>query len=77
MLNNRIALRLFGPPRLERGGAPVTIERRTSMASLEYLAAGQAVGAAAGQADAPAAHSRETRATLLWPEAAAAQAQAY
>jgi DNA-binding SARP family transcriptional activator len=47
---------LFGPPRLERAGQPVEVSRRKALAMLAYLAA-------TGQS-----HSRDTLATLFWPE---------
>ncbi len=53
---SRLALHLFGPPRLEQDGTPVHIPRRKAMALLAYLAV-------TGQS-----HSRDTLATLLWPE---------
>lgn len=51
-----LKLTLFGPPRLEREGRPVEVSRRKSLALLAYLAA-------TGQV-----HSRDTLATLFWPE---------
>ena len=53
---NKLRVSLFGPPRLEREGQPVAVNRRKSLAMLAYLAA-------TGQA-----HSRDTLATLFWPE---------
>lgn len=47
---------LLGPPRVEREGLPVGINRRKSLALLSYLATTSQ------------AHSRDTLATLLWPE---------
>ena len=47
---------LFGAPRFERNGKPISIQRRKVMALLSYLAA-------TGQA-----HSRDSLATLFWPE---------
>lgn len=52
-----IKLVLFGPPRLERDGQAVEVSRRKALAMLAYLAA-------TGQP-----HSRDTLATLFWPEA--------
>lgn len=52
-----LKLTLFGPPRLEREGRPVEVSRRKALALLVYLAA-------TGQS-----HSRDTLATLFWPEA--------
>ena len=51
-----LKLTLFGPPRLEREGQPVEVSRRKALALLVYLAA-------TGQP-----HSRDTLATLFWPE---------
>ena len=51
-----ISIYLFGPPRLERDGAPIHISRRKGLALVSYLA----------QTNKPA--SRETLATLFWPE---------
>jgi DNA-binding SARP family transcriptional activator len=58
-----LRLSLLGPPRLEREGQPIGINRRKSLALLSYLAA-------TGQA-----HSRDTLATLLWPEASQRRAR--
>lgn len=54
---SNVKLWLFGPPRLERDGIPIEINRRKSMALLIYLAVTQQP------------HSRNALATLLWPEA--------
>lgn len=51
-----LKLTLFGPPQLERDGELVHVGRRKALAVLVYLAA-------TGQA-----HSRDTLATLLWPD---------
>ena len=51
----QFSLYLFGPPRLERDGQPVPIERRKVTALLSYLAL------------MPQPHSRDSLATLLWP----------
>jgi predicted ATPase/DNA-binding SARP family transcriptional activator len=51
----RLALYLFGAPRVELDGVPVTIRRRKALALLAYLAL-------TGQS-----HSREALATLFWP----------
>lgn len=51
-----LTLTLFGPPHLKRAGQPVNISRRKALALLAYLAA----------TDQP--HSRDTLATLFWPE---------
>jgi DNA-binding SARP family transcriptional activator/predicted ATPase len=53
---SRLALYLLGPPRLELDGEPVHIAWRKAVALLAYLAV-------TGQS-----HSRDTLATLLWPE---------
>jgi DNA-binding SARP family transcriptional activator len=49
-------LYLFGAPRLERDGLVIDIQRRKTMALLAYLAATGKL------------HTRETLATLFWPE---------
>lgn len=51
-----LQLFLFGPPRLERDGRPLTITRRKGLALLAYLAVTRQP------------QSRETLAALLWPE---------
>jgi predicted ATPase/DNA-binding SARP family transcriptional activator len=51
-----LALFLLGSPRIERDGAPVRVDRRKSVALIAYLAM-------TGES-----HSRDTLATLLWPE---------
>jgi ABC-type oligopeptide transport system substrate-binding subunit/DNA-binding SARP family transcriptional activator len=53
---SRLALFLLGSPRIERDGAPVRVGRRKSVALIAYLAM-------TGES-----HSRDTLATLLWPE---------
>ena len=53
---SQLALHLFGPPRLEMDGTPVHIPRRKASALLAYLTV-------TGQN-----HSRNSLATLLWPE---------
>jgi ABC-type oligopeptide transport system substrate-binding subunit/DNA-binding SARP family transcriptional activator len=53
---SRLRLYLLGPPRLELDGEPVHLPRRKAMALLAYLAV-------TGRA-----HSRDSLATLLWPE---------
>jgi predicted ATPase/DNA-binding SARP family transcriptional activator len=53
-----LALFLLGPPHLEKDGAPLDLVRRKAMALLAYLASG-------GPAS---SHSRQSLATLLWPE---------
>jgi predicted ATPase/DNA-binding SARP family transcriptional activator/Tfp pilus assembly protein PilF len=52
----RVALFLLGSPRIERDGAPVRVDRRKAVALIAYLAM-------TGES-----HSRDTLATLLWPE---------
>ena len=47
---------LFGPPRAERDGVPVTFRRHQTLALLAYLAA----------TDQP--HGRDALAALFWPE---------
>ena len=47
---------LFGSPRVEQKEQPVEVSRRKSMAMLAYLAATEQP------------HSRDTLATLFWPE---------
>ncbi len=51
-----LRLRLSGAPHLERDAAPLPVQRRKTLALLAYLAV-------TGRP-----HSRETLATLLWPE---------
>src|SRR5215470_13200798 len=50
------SLFLFGSPRLEHSGEPVTIDRHKALALLAYLAV-------SGQR-----HSRDVLATMLWPD---------
>ena len=61
------ALKLFllGPPRIELDGRPVDIQRRKALALLIYLAA-------SGQP-----HSRDTLATLFYPDNDQSRARAY
>src|SRR5258708_23327880 len=51
-----LALSLFGPPRMERDGFPITTDTRKAVALLAYLAVTQQ------------RHSRDALATLLWPD---------
>jgi DNA-binding SARP family transcriptional activator/pimeloyl-ACP methyl ester carboxylesterase len=60
-----LKLFLFGPPRVELDGAPVDIQRRKALALLVYLAV-------SGQA-----HSRDSLATLFWPELDQQRGRAY
>jgi predicted ATPase/DNA-binding SARP family transcriptional activator len=53
---SRLALYLLGPPRLEVDGKPAHISRRKAVALLAYLAVTKQ------------SHSRDSLATLLWPE---------
>ena len=53
---SRLRLYLLGPPRLELDGEPLHLPRRKALALLAYLAV-------TGRA-----HSRDSLATLLWPE---------
>ena len=55
---------LFGPPRAERDGVPVSFHRHQTLALLAYLAA----------TDQP--HSRDALATLFWPQQDEQQAHA-
>ena len=52
-----LCLYLFGAPRLERDGVPVTTDTRKAIALIAYLAVTQR------------AHTRDTLATLLWGDA--------
>ena len=61
---SRLALFLLGSPRIELDEVPVRIERRKSVALLAYLAM-------TGEG-----HSRDTLATLLWPELDQSRARA-
>jgi adenylate cyclase len=54
--SSSLVLRLFGPPRIELDGEPVTIGRRKAVALLAYLAV-------TGQR-----HRRDTLVNLLWPD---------
>jgi len=60
----QLQLFLFGSPRLERDGVIVTVDTRKAIALLSYLAL-------TGQL-----HSRDTLATLFWPEYPQSQAKA-
>ena len=59
-----LKLWLLGSPRVEVGGSPVELQRRTTLAFLAYLAV-------TGEA-----HRRDSLATLLWPEADHSSARA-
>ncbi len=61
----RLKITLLGAPRVEIDGQAIDVERRKAVALLAYLAV-------TGQA-----HSRETLATLLWPDHDTARALAY
>ncbi len=52
----RLALYLFGPPRIERDGVPIKVNRRKAIALLAYLAV-------TGES-----HRRASLVNLLWPE---------
>ena len=60
-----INLTLFGPPRLERDGTTIPLNHRKAWALLAYLAV-------TGQP-----HSRDTLATLLWPDYGQADARTH
>ena len=51
-----LALYLLGPPRIERDGVPVKLDRRKAIALVAYLAV-------TGQS-----HRRDSLVNLLWPE---------
>ena len=55
-MESPLALYLLGPPRVERDGVPVRLDRRKAMALVAYLAV-------TGQS-----HRRESLVNLLWPE---------
>jgi diguanylate cyclase (GGDEF)-like protein len=61
---SRLSLYLLGPPRIERDGVPVQVRRRKAIALLAYLAVTGRV------------HSRDSLATLLWPEQSQSRARA-
>lgn len=58
-----LKLTLFGPPRLQREGQTVDVTRRKALALLAYLAS-------TGQP-----HSRDTLATLFWPDVTQSRAR--
>ncbi len=59
-----LAVSLLGPPRIERDGAPVTVDTRKAVALLAYLAVAREQ------------HSRDALAGLLWPDYDDAHARA-
>ena len=59
-----LRLLLLGPPRIERDGLPVTLERRKSIALLVYLAIARR------------RHSRDELAALFWPDFSQTSARA-
>ncbi len=61
---SRLALFLLGPPRVECDGKPVQLDRRKAFALIAYLAV-------RGQS-----HTRDSLATMLWPEHSQSQARA-
>lgn len=61
---SRLALFLFGSPRIELEGAPVEVNRRKAVALVAYLAV------------TAESHSRDALATLLWPDYDQSQARA-
>lgn len=61
----RLALYLFGPPRLEVDGTPAKTDRRKAVALLAYLAV------------TAKPHGRETLAALFWPDHEQSKAFAY
>jgi len=60
---SRLMICLFGPPRIERDGAPIDLETRKAVALVAYLAITDK------------RHSRDTLATLFWPESSQAHAR--
>jgi len=61
---SQVALFLLGPPRIECDGQPVSVDTRKAMALAAYLAV-------TGER-----HSRDTLATLFWPQSDQARARA-
>jgi DNA-binding SARP family transcriptional activator len=57
---SQLALYLLGPPRLELNGEPIHIGRRKALALFAYLVV--------SRSDRSHRHSRDSLATLLWPE---------
>ncbi len=60
-----LKLHLLGPPRVELDDTPVDLQRRKALALLVYLAINNQP------------HSRDTLATLFWPDHTQSQARAY
>src|SRR5919204_3310577 len=58
----RLTLKLFGPPRIEREGKPITLDTRKAVAIVAYLAL-------AGR------QSRDRLAAMFWPEATTERAR--
>ena len=61
---NQIRLYLFGSPRIERDGQPVSVDTRKAFAMLAYLALTEGP------------QSRDSLAALLWPDSDAVHAKA-
>jgi predicted ATPase/DNA-binding SARP family transcriptional activator len=61
---SRLMLFLLGPPRVEKDGEPVAIQRRKSVALLAYLAVTRG------------SYTRDALATLFWPESDQSRARA-
>ncbi|NIV39765.1 MAG: AAA family ATPase, partial [Anaerolineae bacterium] len=63
-MESSLAVYLFGPPRIERDGVPVRLNRRKAIALVAYLAV-------TGQS-----HPRDSLVNLLWPEADSSRGRA-